>query len=126
MTTAATLGENDLRFINVVASRLFSTSQPQAPAGLDEAIDAVAAQHGPFTRAAATAYELLSRRVFATAPLSTALLAMVAQLEIEGRQLLAPQGAIAGMIRELQSGSVDAGAIAAWLEDRAVPASSGW
>ena len=126
MSSAPTLSVDDLCFINLVASRRYAAADPVQPMGLDAALEAASTQPLPFARAAGIAYELLARRVFATAPLPTALLAMVAQLDIYGRQLLAPQGAIVGMMRELQDGSVDAATIVRWLEDRAVPSSSGF
>lgn len=124
MTEATALRPDDLRFINLVAIRRFDPAHdPAEPQGLEAALGA--SQNGsPHTRAATLAHELLSRHVFATAALPSALLAMVTQLARDGMQLLAPQGAIVGMIRELEGGGVDVTTVARWLEDRAVPSSS--
>ena len=120
MSGFTTLGDHDLRFINLVASRRFGgVDRPAPPVGLDEAL-ASAKGPTPFTRAASLAGELLSRRVFVTSPLQTALLAVCCQLELEGYELLAPQGVAAGMVRDLASGRVDVDTTARWLEDRAV------
>jgi prophage maintenance system killer protein len=124
VTAPTALTSADLRFINLVASRRFGGAREAAePRGLDSALEAVAAGT-PYARAAALAAELIGRSVFAGAVLPTALLAMVTQLERDGLELLAPQGAIVGMIRELASGEVDVATVARWLEDRAVPAAS--
>jgi prophage maintenance system killer protein len=96
-----------------------SQRAPREPDGLAPA----QLEGSPYARAAGLAHFLLSRRIFADAPLTTALLAMCAQLALEGLQLLAPQGAIVGMITELSRGEVDAATVTRWLEDRSVPAS---
>jgi len=121
---SAMLSVDDLRFVNLVATRTFGSGEPPAePAGLDAALAAVPTGP-PHERAAGLAGALLSRRVFSVAPLTTAFLAMSCQLELGGMQLLAPQGATVGMLRELAGGVVDVGTVARWLEDRAVPTSS--
>ena len=124
MTAQSTLQRDDLRFINLVAVRRFAGREQAAePRELDAALESLA-DSTPYARAAHLARELLSRQVFADEPLPTALLAMVAQLERDGLQLLAPQGVVVGMLRELAGGEVTFETVARWLEDRAVPSSS--
>lgn len=123
MSEAPLLTAADLRFVNLVAARRFGGRAPIEPDDLDGALRSVTGATPP-QRAAAIAGALLGRRVFEVAPLPTALLAMTAQLDREGLQLLAPQGATVGMVRELALGSGDVAVVARWLEDRSVPASS--
>jgi prophage maintenance system killer protein len=115
----------DLRFINRIASLRFAGT---APGGVDDAALSAAADDvgdgTPFLRAAVLAATLLHRRVFATAPLQTALLSLHCALALEGLSLLAPQGVAAGMIQELARGGNTA-TMARWLEDRAVPSAGG-
>jgi hypothetical protein len=119
------MGAADLRFINGVASRRFAGGELAAvDEGILAAAVADAAGGTPFVRAATLAAALLQRHVFATAPLQTALLTLHCALALEGLSLLAPQGVVAGMIRELAAGG-DAATVAGWLEDRAVPAAAG-
>jgi len=121
---SAMLSVDDLRFVNLVATRTFGSGDPPAePNAIDAAIATIPAG-APHKRAAALAGALLSRRVFSVAPLTTAFLAMTCQLELAGMQLLAPQGAIVGMLRDLAAGVVDVSTVARWLEDRAVPTAS--
>ncbi len=75
-------------------------------------------------RAATLAAVLLQRHAFAAAPLQTALLVLHCALSLEGFSLVAPQGVLAGMIHSLADDG-DAAAVARWLEDRAVPTTSG-
>ena len=120
LTGAEVLNAADLRFINLVAVRRFTeVDQPPPPEGLEEALDARSGSTA-FTHAASLAAALLDRHVFGAAPQHTALLAMCCQLELDGYQLLAPQGVAAGMIRGVAAGEVDVDTVARWLEDRAV------
>ena len=48
-------------------------------------------------------------------------LAICAQLSLDGQTLVAPQGVFAGMVSALQKDG-DAAALGRWLEDRALPA----
>ncbi len=120
-----TLDAADLRFINMVAARRFAagTAASVDEAALEAALgDADGAT--PYLRAAALGAALLRRRVFPGAPLHTALLTLHCALALEHLTLLAPQGVAAGMVRDLQEdGEVEA--VARWLEDRAVPTTSG-
>jgi hypothetical protein len=119
-----TLSGDDLRFINLVAVRRFGAGgQPRETRDLS-ALEWPQAGEGAYGRAAGLAHALLSQPAFQDALLPTTLLAMCAQLTLDGLQLLAPQGAIVGMIRELAHAEVDVGTVARWLEDRAVPESS--
>jgi hypothetical protein len=124
VTDAGALSADDLRFINLVASRTFGAGDPAGEARALEDALASLPEGPPNQRAAALADALLRRRVFAVAPLTTAFLAMSCQLELSGVQLLSPQGAIVGMVRELADGAVDARTVARWLEDRSVPIAS--
>ncbi len=124
MSAETLLSSADLRFINLVATRRFGDAEPPAePRGLEEALESIGGA-SPHLRGASLAHALLSRGVFPDAALPTALLAMACQLQFFGLQLLAPQGAIAGMVRELAIGEVGVATVARWLEDRAMPASS--
>ncbi|MBV8300491.1 MAG: hypothetical protein JOY68_01040 [Candidatus Dormibacteraeota bacterium] len=118
--SAAALSEADLRFVNLVASRRFHGVDP-APPGDVAAVLIAAERATAFERAAALARELLQRGVFATAAAETALLAMLCRLAADGYDLVAPQGAVVGMVRGLAEGSVDERTVARWLQDRAVP-----
>jgi prophage maintenance system killer protein len=116
-----TLSAADLRFIYRVASARFGGSEP--PDVDDDALAAAVAQADgatPYARAAALVAYLLDRRVFPAAALQAALLTLHCALALDGLSLLAPQGAAAGMVRELSKGG-DADMMARWLEDRAVP-----
>lgn len=124
MSEERSLGVEDLRFINLVAARRFGRGGQHLQAVRVEDLPPDASG-SPFLRAASLAHALLRQRLFDDAPLATALLVMCAQLARDGLQLLAPQGAVVGMISELASGSIDAASLARWLEDRAVPATSG-
>jgi hypothetical protein len=122
MSADGALSAESVRFINLVATRRFAGGgEPEPPRGLDEALGALIPAT-PFARAAALAETLLRHSVFASAPLQTALLALLCQLRLDDFVLLAPQGAAAGLIRELADGTVDATVLARWVEDRAVPA----
>ena len=122
--SAAAVTAADLRFINLVATRNFGGGREPAVAGDLEAALASVAGEKPHVRAASLAAAVLSQRVFTVEPLTTALLAMACQLDADGLQLLAPQGAIVGMMRELAAGQVDVDTVSRWLEDRAVPGAS--
>lgn len=122
---SAPLGAADLRFINRVAAKRFTGSEPGAID--DRAIDAaiVAAAEGTaFVRTATLAATLLRGRAFSSAPRQTALLALHCAMSLEGFSLVAPQGVLAGMIQQLAT-DTDAASVARWLEDRAVPTASG-
>jgi hypothetical protein len=122
MTPAGVMSADEVRFVNLVATRRHGGGgEPEPPRGLDEAL-ATVIPTAPPARAAALADALLRGEVFATAPLQTALLALCCQLRLDGFVLLAPQGAAAGLIRELAAGAVDAAVLARWLEDRGMPA----
>lgn len=123
MTVA--LSAADLRFMNLVAARRFAGAEPTAveDAALDAALAASDAPSAP-GRAAQLAGALLADRVFAVAPLPTALLAVHCALWRDGLNLLAPQGVVAGMVRQLAADG-DTGRVARWLEDRSVPSASG-
>jgi hypothetical protein len=122
MTPAGVLSADEVRFINLVVTRRHGGGgDPEPPRGLEEALAGVI-QTAPPARAAALAEALLRQAVFPSAPLQTALLALCCQLRLDGFNLLAPQGAAAGLIRELAAGKVDAAVLARWLEDRGVPA----
>jgi prophage maintenance system killer protein len=122
---SAPLQAADLRFINSVAVRRFAGGEPgSVDAGaVDDALLA-AADGTAFVRAASLAAVLVQRHAFASAPLQTALLVLHCALSLEGFSLVAPQGVLAGMIDGLAKDG-DAGVVARWLEDRAVPAASG-
>ena len=122
---SAPLQAADLRFINSVAARRFGGGEPGSvdPGALDAALSA-AAEGTAFVRAATLAAVLVQRQAFASAPLQTALLVLHCALSLEGFSLIAPQGVLAGMIDALAKDG-DAGVVARWLEDRAVPTSSG-
>ena len=122
MSSGRVLNADDVRFINLVATRRFGGGgEHEPPRGLGEALGGVAPT-SPFARAAALAESLVRHQVFASAPLQTVLLTLCCQLRLDGYALLAPQGAAAGLIRELADGTVDAKVLARWLEDRGVPA----
>ncbi len=121
----APLQAADLRFINTVASRRFAGGEPGAVD--DDAVSAAlttAAEGTSFVRAAELAAVLVQRHAFTTAPLQTVLLILHSALSLAGFSLIAPQGVMAGMIKDLASNG-DATIVARWMEDRAVPATSG-
>jgi hypothetical protein len=113
------LSATDCCFVNLVASRKYGAGDPAPPAGLDDALAAVSGK-SPHERAASLAVSLLGRHVFETASAETALLVMLCQLNRDGFELVAPQGAVVGMLQGARSGSVDGGALTRWLEDRSV------
>jgi hypothetical protein len=104
-----------------VASRRFAGGDPGPEGDVDAAITAIDAGSSPHHRAAAIAALLLQRRVFSSAAAETALLAMTCQLRRDGFELVAPQGAVVGMVQGLASGRMDEPTVARWLEDRAMP-----
>ncbi len=120
---AGVLSSDQLRFINLVAARRFAGRDPEPDAGAAVPQHA-AAGDSAFRRAAAVAASAARGRAFTVAPGPTALLAMCCQLANEGFELLAPQGAAAGMISGLRAGRVDEATVARWIEDRAVPMGS--
>jgi prophage maintenance system killer protein len=121
------LGPTDVRFVNRVAARRFAGGEPGP---LDEGsvaaaiADAATAEGTAFVRIATLAASLLQRHVFAIAPLPTALLILHCGLALDGYALIAPQGVAAGMVRGAADDG-DASRLARWLEDRAVPTTSG-
>jgi prophage maintenance system killer protein len=120
----AQLRAADLRFINRIAARRFTGAEPgAAEESVLEAVLAEAVGATPFQRAGNLVAAILRRAAFADAPLQTALLTMHCALGLEGLSLLAPQGVVAGMMRDLAVGG-DAATMARWLEDRAVPAAA--
>jgi prophage maintenance system killer protein len=116
----------DLRFVNRVAARRCAGGEPGPvdEQAIATALGAAAVEGTPFVRIATLAAVLLQQHVFASAPLPTALLVVHCALALEGFVLIAPQGVTAGMIREVAADG-DAGTLARWLEDRAVPSASG-
>ncbi len=106
-----------VRFINLVAAPRFAGAATPPPPG-----DVLSSVHGdtPYRRAASLTSAVLAPGALAVAALPTALLAVCCQLGHEGYSLFAPQGAAAGMIRELAGGSIDVDRFADWLQDRAV------
>jgi hypothetical protein len=121
---ARTLSEDDLRFANLVAVRRFGGEQAQPETGDLAALASRAGGATPYERAASLAAAALTEGAFARLEQPTALLVMCAQLALDGLQLLAPQGAVVGMVRELAGGEVGVDSVARWLEDRSVPDSS--
>ncbi len=122
---SAPLQASDLRFINTVAAKRFGGGESGSID--DAAVDAALAAAGDgttFARAATLAAGLLQRHAFSSATLQTALLVLHCALSLEGFSLIAPQGVLAGMIRGLDKDG-DASVVARWLEDRAVPSTSG-
>ncbi|MBV9101399.1 MAG: hypothetical protein JOZ46_10915 [Candidatus Dormibacteraeota bacterium] len=111
------LSAAELRLVSLVAARRFAGTQPDDSglAGVPEA----AADAAPFARAAAVAAAVL-RPGASAAVRPAALLAVCAQLGLDGFELLAPQGATAGMVAGLAAGTVSTAAFSRWLEDRAV------
>lgn len=117
------LSAADLRFINrVVAARFGAGPTEVDDAALAAAVEAVP-DGTPQRRAAVLAAELLARRVFASEPRRTVLIALHCALGVEDIGLLAPQGVLAGMVASLERGEVDL--VTRWLDDRSVPRSSG-
>lgn len=112
------LTAEEVRFINLVAlRRVVGDAAAAAPPAV--ALEPI---HGPTPsrRAAEVAAALLRPGVLERGALPTALLAVVGQLHRDRFRLVAPQGAAAGMVRELAIGAIDVTAFAAWVEDRAV------
>jgi len=111
------IGLDAVRFINLVAARRFAGVDAAPPTG-----DFLGSAGGdtPYERAAALAAAVVKPGALAVAALPTALLAVCCQLRREGYSLFAPQGAAAGMIRELATGVIEANRFAGWLQDRAV------
>jgi hypothetical protein len=124
MTETRTLSPDDLRFVNLVAVRRFGGDRAQPYTGDLATLASRTGGATPYVRAAAAAALAVAPGTFARFAQPTALLAMCAQLALEGLQLLAPQGAVVGMVRELARGEVDVATVARWLEDRSVPDSS--
>ena len=119
MSEPRTLSADQLRFINLVAARKFTDREPETADRIDAVIAGVSGETA-FVRAAALVSALLGERVFTVVPQPTALLAMTVQLSLEGYELLAPQGAAAGMIAGVANGREDLRTVARWLEDRCV------
>lgn len=117
------LAARDIAFIDAVARRRFSEQAALDGAAIDIALDA-SREDSAFARAAAIAAAVTGTRAAGRAPLHTALLAMHCSLALDGYSLLAPQGVVAGMVRDLAANH-DEGAVARWLEDRAVPVPAG-
>jgi prophage maintenance system killer protein len=117
--SAGVISRDDVRFINLVAARRFAqVASPPSPSDVSDAVDG----ETPYRRAASLAAALLRPGVLEVAALPTALLAVACQLARDGYSLTAPQGAAAGMVRDLARGTTSIDVFAAWLEDRAVPA----
>ena len=123
---SASLTAADLRFINSVAAKRFGGGATTAvdAAALDAAIRAGGGEGTAFQRTAGLATALVRGHAFAAAPLQTALLVLHCALAFDGFSLIAPQGVLAGMVAALATDG-DAGVLARWLEDRAVPSASG-
>lgn len=86
---------------------------------MDRVLTAVA-DVKPFGRAAGLAAAVVADGSFGSAGLVAALLALTVQLRLDGYQLTAPQGVLAGMVRGLSTGRADVDTVARWLEDRAI------
>ncbi|HEX6538306.1 MAG TPA: hypothetical protein VF155_03910 [Candidatus Dormibacteraeota bacterium] len=119
--TAALLGLDEVRFINLVAARRVAGDQSAAPDTPNARLEDVRSEEPP-VRAAQLAAALARPGALAVAALPTALLAVVCQLRRDGLRLIAPQGVAAGMIRGLSTGRVGVEDFAAWLADRAISA----
>ena len=121
-----TLTVADLRFIHQVAAR--TADRPAAEVderNLEAAVAHPAAEAGgkpvfptPFARAAALTEAVM--RVFPVASALTGLFVAFCALRVEGYQLAAPQGVLAGMIDGMGRERVTVAGLAAWLEDRSV------
>ena len=110
---------DDLRFINLVAARRVAGDPAASPGAPDVALGELQNEK-PVRRAAHLGAALARPGAVASAPLPTALLAVICQLSRDGYRLVAPQGAAAGMIRGLSTGGVSVDGFAAWVEDRAI------
>lgn len=116
------LSDADLRFINLVAARRRGATPDQTAPPEGVLGDLAGAE--PISRAAEIAHRLAAGSPFGAAPLCTALLAMHCQLQLDGFQLLAPQGVTAGMLRGLRDGGADVVTVERWLRDRCVSSAS--
>ncbi len=123
---SAALTATDLRFINSVAARRFAGGEAAEPdpSAIEEALAARSdvTTGTAFARAAQLVAILVQRGAFEVAPLHTALLVLHCSLSLDGLQLLAPQGVLAGMMKDIGGGG-DPQRLSRWLEDRAVPSS---
>ena len=122
-----TLTTADLNFIHQVAAHHASATPAQvddrnveaAAAWPDSTADGKPSFTTPFQRAAALAEAVM--RVYPVASTLTGLFVTFAALRVEGFQLAAPQGVLAGMIDGMSRERVSVATLAAWLEDRSVP-----
>lgn len=113
------LSTEELRFINLVAARRVGGDPAASSAAPSLALGDLESER-PVRRAAKLGAALARPGAVTAAPLPTALLAVICQLNRDGYRLVAPQGAAAGMIRSLSTGSLSAEGFAAWVEDRAI------
>lgn len=118
MTAPRPLNDAELRFINLVAARRFGAAAAAEPPPLQVTEGSTSAN--PFRRAASVAAALLAGGAPSTATRPRALLAMCCQLQLDGYELLAPQGTAAGMIAALAKDHSSGDALSRWLEDRSV------
>ena len=113
------LSIEELRFINLVAARRVAGDAAASPPPPQIAIEGLEEER-PSRRAAELGAALARPGTLAAAALPTTLLAVLCQLGRDGYRLVAPQGAAAGMIRGLRTGSVSVDSFAGWVEDRAI------
>ena len=110
---------DEVRFINLVAARRVAHDGAAAPAAPHTTLDEVTSEQ-PARRAAQLGSALTRAGVLDEAALPSALLAVLCQLHRDGFRLVAPQGAVAGMVRGLSTGRVGLSDFADWVEDRAI------
>lgn len=113
------LSVEEVRFINLVAARRVAHDGAAAPAPPHTTLQEVSSEQ-PAQRAAQLGTALTRPGVLEQAALPSALLAVLCQLHRDGFRLVAPQGAVAGMVRGLSNGRVALNDFAAWVEDRAI------
>jgi hypothetical protein len=122
--SAPLLRAADIRLVHLVAAHRRGEPAPALDeAALDSLLRGVAADEGAgtFPRAAEVARGVLRLVDEPALARQMCVLALCAQLSLEGYTLIAPQGVVAGMITSLQKEG-DAAALGRWLEDRALPA----
>lgn len=109
----------EVRFINLVAARRVAHDAAAVPPPPHTTLDELSSEQ-PAHRAAQLGAALTRPGVLDEAALPSALLAVLCQLHRDGFRLVAPQGAVAGMVRGLSTGRVGQSDFAAWVEDRAI------
>ncbi|MGH7686966.1 MAG: hypothetical protein ACREN2_09140 [Candidatus Dormibacteria bacterium] len=110
----------EVRFINLVATRRVAHDAAATPAPPHTTLEQVSSEQ-PAQRAAQLGAALTRPGALDEVALPSALLAVLCQLHRDGFRLVAPQGAVAGMVRGLSSGRVGLSDFAAWVEDRSIP-----